>query len=80
MNDDVPHIKDGSPCWCNPEVVYFHQPTSKKHYDLDRVTRFEVIDHHEKGEGRVFVAYDIKVEFMYQDDGRTLKVRLLGKE
>ncbi len=40
----------------------------------DKVTRFEVIDHREKGEGRIFVAWPCKIELSYQDDGRTLKV------
>ena len=39
------------------------------------VTRFEVIDKH----GRVYVAKDCKVEFSYQDDGRTLKVFIKKK-
>lgn len=35
-----------------------------------RVSRFEVIDKH----GRVYAAYPAKVDVVYQDGGRTLKV------
>lgn len=38
--------------------------------DNQTVTRFEVIDEN----GRVYVAKDCKLEFSYQDNGRTLKV------
>lgn len=44
-----------------------------------RVTRFEVIDHREDGEGRVFVARPVRVQLMYQDDGKTLKVRITDR-
>ena len=36
------------------------------------INRFELIDE----TGRVFVNYDVSVELLYQDDGRTLKVVL----
>ena len=36
------------------------------------INRFEVIDE----TGRVIVKYDVSVELLYQDDGRTLKVVL----
>ena len=36
------------------------------------VSRFEVIDE----TGRLIVKYDVSVELLYQDDGRTLKVVL----
>ena len=44
--------------------------------ELAKVTRFEVIDHRESGEGRVLVARgnNIKVETSMQDSDRTLKV------
>ena len=44
--------------------------------ELAKVTRFEVIDHRENGEGRVLVARgnNIKVETSMQDNDRTLKV------
>lgn len=43
------------------------------------VTRFEVIDHRDKPPGdpkfgRVFTAWDCKIELSYQDGGQTLKV------
>lgn len=63
-------LKKGIWCPCCGKVVKL------TYKEVDKVTRFEVIDHREKGEGRVFVAYKIKVELMYQDDGRTLKVRI----
>ena len=44
--------------------------------ELAKVTRFEVIDHRENGEGRVLVVKgnNIKVETSMQDNDRTLKV------
>ncbi len=50
--------------------------------EAEGVTRFEVIDHRNPKErtateaalARVFVAYDCKVMFSIQDDGRTLKI------
>ena len=36
------------------------------------INRFELIDE----TGRVVVKYDVSVELLYQDDGRTLKVVL----
>ena len=36
------------------------------------INRFEVIDE----TGRLIVKYDVSVELLYQDDGRTLKVVL----
>ena len=44
-----------------------------------KVTRFEVIDHTEAGEGRIIVKYGVTVELSYQDDGRTLKVFIKDK-
>ncbi len=41
---------------------------------VNKVTRFEVIDHREKGKGRIFVAWPCKIRLSYQDDERTLKV------
>tara|TARA_R110002110_G_scaffold96968_1_gene249401 strand:+ start:17 stop:172 length:156 start_codon:yes stop_codon:yes gene_type:complete len=41
-----------------------------------KVTRFEVIDHTNRGEGRVLVEYGVNVELQLQDDGKTLKVFL----
>lgn len=41
------------------------------------VTRFEVIDHRSGTDvARVFVATDVTVRLVYQDNGRTLKVFL----
>ena len=45
-----------------------------------RVTRFEVIDHTDSLAGRVFVKLGVKVEFSYQDNGKTLKVILKESE
>lgn len=43
--------------------------------------RFEVIDHrHGQPLGRFFVAYRCKVELVYQDGGRTLKVFLTDRD
>jgi hypothetical protein len=44
--------------------------------ELAKVSRFEVIDHRENGEGRVLVARgnNLKVETSLQDSDRTLKV------
>jgi len=41
-------------------------------HNTKTITRFEVINK----EGRVLVYYDVKVELLYQDDGKTLKVFL----
>lgn len=41
--------------------------------NVDKVTRFEVIDHREAGLGRAFVALGVTVELTLQDNGRTLK-------
>lgn len=46
---------------------------------LDKVTRFEVIDHTKDGGGRVLVKYDVSVELSLQDDNRTLKVFLYNR-
>lgn len=48
---------------------------------LDKVTRFEVINHKHDDmgtnkHGRMLVEYGVKVELSLQDDGRTLKVFL----
>lgn len=43
---------------------------------IDKVTRFEVIDHRSNGQGRILVTYGIKVELLFQDEDRTLKIRL----
>jgi hypothetical protein len=43
-------------------------------YPVEKVTRFEVIDHTKEMRGRAYVKYDIEVELSFQDDGRTLKV------
>jgi len=43
---------------------------------IDKVTRFEVIDHTKKQRGRIVVEYGIKVEVSIQDDGKTMKVFL----
>ena len=39
-------------------------------------TRFEVIDHrkHSSNIGRAFVSRDCKIELVFQDNGKTLKV------
>lgn len=44
--------------------------------ELAKVNRFELIDHTEGGNGRVFVRYaeNIKVETSLQDNERTLKI------
>jgi hypothetical protein len=47
--------------------------------ELDKVTRFEVIDHTFKMGGRVLVEYDVNVEVSIQDEGRTMKVFLTEK-
>lgn len=49
-----------------------------------KVTRFEVIDHTKDGKGRVFVkgatyGDPIEIDLLYQDDGRTLKVRVTDR-
>lgn len=43
---------------------------------LEKVNRFEVIDHTADGAGRAFVKWKDKltITFDFQDDGRTLKV------
>lgn len=50
-------------------------PSGARPCDPARVTRFEVIDH----SGRVLVRYDVAVDLLYQDDGRTLKVVLTDR-
>jgi hypothetical protein len=50
--------------------------SSKEHYDLDVVTRLEVIDDN----GRSYVNLHAKpMEFSYQDDGKTLKIFCANK-
>lgn len=45
-----------------------------------KVTRFEVIDHTSKKQGRIVVEYQVNVELSLQDDNRTLKVFLTNRE
>lgn len=52
------------------------QPPQSGEGATARVTRFEVINHTAKGEGRELVKYGVQVRLSYQDDGRTLKVFL----
>lgn len=44
--------------------------------ELIQVSRFEIIDHTENGEGRVFVKYsnNMKIQTSLQDEDRTLKI------
>ena len=44
--------------------------------ELIQVSRFEIIDHTENGEGRVFVKYgqNMKVQTSIQDEDKTLKI------
>ncbi len=44
------------------------------------ITRFEVIDHTSKKQGRIVVEYNVNVELSLQDDNRTLKVFLTDKK
>jgi hypothetical protein len=44
------------------------------------VTRFEVIDHTKKKQGRIVVEYNVNVELSLQDENRTLKVFLTDKK
>lgn len=44
------------------------------------ITRFEVIDHTSKKQGRIVVEYDVNVELSLQDDCKTLKVFLTNKK
>jgi hypothetical protein len=44
------------------------------------ITRFEVIDHTKKKQGRIVVEYDVNVELSLQDENRTLKVFLTDKK
>jgi len=49
----------------------------------DKITRVEVIDHTDKGEGREFVRYydgPVEVNLSLQDDDRTLKIFISNKE
>jgi hypothetical protein len=43
------------------------------------ITRFEVIDHTKKKQGRIVVEYNVNVELSLQDENRTLKVFLTDK-
>lgn len=47
--------------------------------EIEKVTRFEVIDHTSELQGRILVKYGVKVEISIQDDGRTMKVFLTDK-
>lgn len=51
----------------------------QRDWDLSEVTRFEVINHAEGGQGRELVKYGVNVEFSFQDDHRTLKVFLTDR-
>jgi len=44
------------------------------------ITRFEVIDHTKKKQGRIVVEYDVNVELSLQDENKTLKVFLTNKK
>jgi len=44
------------------------------------ITRFEVIDHTKKKQGRIVVEYDVNVELSLQDENKTLKVFLTDKK
>ena len=46
---------------------------------IDKVTRFEVIDHTRKQRGRIVVEYGVNIEISIQDDGKTMKVFLTDK-
>ena len=50
--------------------------------NINKVTRFEVIDHTWAGTGRIvnMTHHDVSVELSYQDDGKTLKVFLKDKD
>jgi len=49
----------------------FCKHSYKEHYDLNAVTRLEVID----DKGRSYVNMNVKsMEFSHQDEGRTLKI------
>lgn len=45
---------------------------TERQIDTKNITRFEVINQDEGG--RVYVKYDVDVEILIQDDGRTMKV------
>lgn len=51
--------------------------------DTSNVSRVEIIDHTEKGEGRAYTFWDHKnksdVQLSLQDEGRTLKVFIRNK-
>jgi hypothetical protein len=47
---------------------------------MRKVTRFEVIDHTKKKQGRIVVEYNVNVELSLQDDNRTLKVFLTDQK
>ena len=44
------------------------------------ITRFEVIDHTSKKQGRIVVEYKVNVELSLQDENRTLKVFLTDQK
>tara|TARA_R110002153_G_scaffold66399_2_gene177538 strand:- start:2783 stop:3019 length:237 start_codon:yes stop_codon:yes gene_type:complete len=48
--------------------------------DLNKVTRFEVIDHTARNSLRAIVRYNVNIELSFQDDGTTLKVFLKDGE
>lgn len=59
----------------NTENKSDNQKKSEDFCNNDDVTRIEVIDHSPNGSGRSFVRYGVKkIEFSYQDEGRTLKI------
>ncbi len=48
--------------------------------NLEKVTRFEVIEHTSTSVGRAYVKYGVSVSLDIQDDGRTLKVFISDSE
>lgn len=78
-----PFSKEYGKClngWCGKQRNKVKEQIIKIMAERDNsVTRFEVIDHTEGGDGRTLVKYDVKVERDYQDEGRTLKVFLLDQ-
>jgi len=41
---------------------------------IAKVTRLVIVDHKEEGLGRLIDEWDTKIDFSFQDDGKTLKI------
>lgn len=51
-----------------------------QNHKAEKVTRFEVIDHTKDLKGRCYTKHNCRIELVYQDGGKTLKVFVNDRE